>query len=154
MITSTTAPSSAPMLGWMQARPARLHELLGEATAHRLRLQFGDAASMDLALRDMVERRLRIGAWHRAFLRALGEALGPDLADAGATLARMSAHQAALADTSFAMDRRAKEVEIARRGPDAIDDPAAVNRIGQSAALHAHTRSRVEALAATRPREG
>ena len=61
----------------------------------------------------------------------------------------MAERQTQLADTIFAMDRRAKEAEIARGGPDAVADPAVVNRIGQAAMLQAHTRFLVEALAAT-----
>jgi hypothetical protein len=47
------------------------------------------------------------------------------------------------------MDRRAKEGEIVRRGPDAVDDPDVVNRFGQAAMLQAHMRFLVEAIAAT-----
>jgi hypothetical protein len=65
----------------------------------------------------------------------------------------MADHQTLLADTIFAMDRRAKELEISRGGPDAVADAKVVNRIGQAAALHAHTRFLVDALAAT-PIEG
>jgi hypothetical protein len=49
------------------------------------------------------------------------------------------------------MDRRAKEIEISRGGPDAVADPAVSNRIGQAATLHAHTRFLVEALARCLP---
>ncbi len=47
------------------------------------------------------------------------------------------------------MDRRAKEAEIARRGPQAVDDAALVNQIGQAAMLQAHVRFLVEAIATT-----
>ncbi len=60
----------------------------------------------------------------------------------------MGERQTQLADTIFAMDRRAKEGEIARGGPDAVASPEVVNRIGQAAMLHAHTRFLVEGLAA------
>jgi hypothetical protein len=46
------------------------------------------------------------------------------------------------------MDRRAKQAELERGGPDAIADPGVVNRIGQAAMLQAHTRFLVEGLAA------
>jgi hypothetical protein len=80
-------------------------ELVRQATAHELRLQFGPPEPM-------------------------------------------------LADTIFAMDRRAEEAEISRGGPDAVADRAVVNRIGQAASLHAHTRFLVDALAATLPLDG
>jgi hypothetical protein len=127
-------------------------DLIGAAAAHELRLQFGDAAAEDHALGEMVERRIRIDAWQRVFLRALEDALGPEAIAADATLAWMSERQTMLADTIFAMDRRAKQVEIARGGADAVADTATVNRIGQAAALHAHTRFLVDALAATLPK--
>jgi hypothetical protein len=60
----------------------------------------------------------------------------------------MSDHQTLLADTIFAFDRRAKQAELARGGPDAIADPAVVNRIGQAATLQGSMRFLVEALAA------
>ena len=59
----------------------------------------------------------------------------------------MGDRQTRLAGTIFAMDRRAKEGELERGGPDAIADAGVVNRIGQAAMLHAHTRFLVEALA-------
>ena len=59
----------------------------------------------------------------------------------------MGERQTQLADTIFAMDRRAKEGEMARGGPDAVANPEVVNRIGQAAMLQAHTRFLVEALA-------
>src|SRR5262245_35120995 len=123
--------------------------LVGEATAHELGLQFGDSAPDDPSLRAMVDRRLRIAAWHRVFLRALDEALGPERAAADSALLWMADRQTLLADTIFAMDKRAKQAEIARGGPDAVANPEVVNQIGQAAALQAHTRFLVEALAAT-----
>jgi hypothetical protein len=45
----------------------------------------------------------------------------------------------------------AKEGEITRRGPEAVDDPVLVNQIGQAAMLQAHMRFLVEAVAATLP---
>ena len=60
-----------------------------------------------------------------------------------------AARQTMLADAIFAMDKRAKQAEISRGGPDAVADPDVVNRIGQAAALQAHTRFLVEALADT-----
>ena len=50
---------------------------------------------------------------------------GPRAGAAGggpAALAWMGERQVQLADTIFAMDRRAKEAELARGGPDAIAD--------------------------------
>jgi hypothetical protein len=60
----------------------------------------------------------------------------------------MGRHQELLADTIFAVDRRAKRAELDRGGPDAIASPEVVNRIGQAATIQAHTRFLVEALAA------
>jgi hypothetical protein len=99
------------------------------------------------AIRAMVDRRLRIGAWTRVFLAELDAARSPAAPVADAVLAWMGDRQTQLADTIFAMDRRAKEAEHERGGPDAIADTAVVNRIGQAAMLQAHTRFLVEALA-------
>jgi hypothetical protein len=60
----------------------------------------------------------------------------------------MAEHQAELADTIFAMDRRAKRAELDRGGPDAIASPEVVNRIGQAAVVQAHARFLVKGLAA------
>ena len=72
----------------------------------------------------------------------------PSTPAAPAALEWMAAHQAQLADTIFAMDRRAKQAELDRGGPDAIASPEVVNRIGQAAMVQAHARFLVEALAA------
>jgi len=50
----------------------------------------------------------------------------------------MAAHQTRLADPIFAMDRRAKQMEIDRGGPDAVDSPETANGTGQAAMLQAH----------------
>ena len=127
-------------------------ELLEDAAAHELNLQFGtERAGSDPMLREMIERRLRVQAWSRFFLRLVGEAVADgDFADGAFTW--MGEHQTQLAETIFSMDRRAKEAEIARRGPHAVDDAALVNQIGQAAMLQAHVRFLVEAIAATLPR--
>ena len=121
-------------------------DLVGGATAHELRLQFGESAAADTALGDMTGRRVRLAAWHRVYLEEMEEALGADAFDAGAAKAWMAAHQEVLADTIFAMDRRAKQREIDRGGPDAVASAAVANLIGQAASLHAHTRFLVEAI--------
>lgn len=127
-------------------------ELLEDAAAHELNLQFGaERAGSDPMLRETIERRLRVQAWSRFFLRLVGEAGGDD-GFADAALTWMGDHQTQLAETIFSMDRRAKEAEIARRGPQAVDDAALVNQIGQAAMLQAHVRFLVEAIAATLPR--
>jgi hypothetical protein len=134
----------------LEASEPRLDEELqrvGEATAFELGLQFGEGASEDPSVRSMVDRRVRIGAWTRVFLDDLDEARRPAEPIAGAVLAWMGDRQAQLADTIFAMDRRAKEGEMARGGPDAVASPEVVNRIGQAAMLQAHTRFLVEGLA-------
>jgi hypothetical protein len=140
------------MDGWFVRSEARLDEEMrrvGEAHAHEAGLQFGPAAGEDPTNRAVIERRVRMVAWSRVFLDGVEEALGP----AGAGLADrsthwMSDHQTLLADTIFAFDRRAKQAELARGGPDAIADPAVVNRIGQAATLQGSMRFLVEALAA------
>ena len=127
-------------------------ELLEDAAAHELDLQFGaEATAHDPAMREMIERRLRVQAWSRFFVRLVGDAVeNDDFADAA--FAWMGEHQTELATTIFSMDRRAKEAEIARRGPQAVDDAALVNQIGQAAMLQAHVRFLVEAIAMTLPR--
>jgi len=121
-------------------------DLVGAATAHELRLQFGSSAAKDEALGAMAARRVRIAAWHRVFVDELAEALGDDVFDAEATHSWMSANQVVLADTIFAMDRKAKQREIDLGGPDAVGSAAVANRIGQAATLHAHTRYLVDAV--------
>ena len=120
---------------------------VGEATAFELGLQFGDSASEDPSVRAMVDRRVRIAAWLRVFLDGLDEARRPATPVAASVLVWMGSRQTQLADTIFSMDRRAKEGEMARGGPDAVASPEVVNRIGQAAVLQAHTRFLVEALA-------
>ena len=127
-------------------------ELLEDAAAHELNLQFGaERAGSDPMLRETIERRLRVQAWSRFFLRLVEEAADDD-SFADAALTWMGDHQTQLAETIFSMDRRAKEAEIARSGPQAVDDPALVNQIGQAAMLQAHVRFLVEAIAVTMPR--
>lgn len=134
----------------LAAREARVDEemrVVGEAHAFEVSLQFGDEAADDPSVRGMLDRRVRIAAWTRVFLAGLDEARAPAAPVAGAVLAWMGDRQVQLADTIFAMDRRAKEQEIARGGPDAVANPEVVNRIGQAAMLQAHTRFLVEGLA-------
>lgn len=120
---------------------------LGEATAFELGLQFGDEAGEDPSVRAMIDRRIRIGAWTRVFLEALDDARPAAKPIRDGVLAWMAERQDDLADTIFSMDRRAKQIEIERGGPDAVATPDAANRIGQAAMLQAHTRFLVEALA-------
>lgn len=129
-------------------------ERVGEAAAVEAGFQFGPAAGEDPALRPHLERTVRIEAWTRAFLRALDEALPPARAVADAAIAWMADNQRRLADMIFAMDRRAKEAERARGGPDAIASAEAVNRIGHAVVLQARTRFLVEAIAGTLGRSG
>ena len=121
---------------------------IGEATAFELDLQFGDEVAEDPGIHTMIDRRVRIAAWTRVFLEALDDARDGEPPVTTAVLAWMGERQTQLADTIFAMDRRAKEGEIARGGPDAVASPEVVNQIGQAAMLHAHTRFLVEGLAA------
>lgn len=126
--------------------------MLADAAAHELDLQFGHGqANNDPSVREVARRGLRVQAWTRVFLHRLGEAVGHRGLSA-ATLEWMGARQDDLAALIFAMDRRAKEGEIARRGAEAVNDPDVVNRIGQAAMLQAHVRFLVEAIAATLPR--
>jgi hypothetical protein len=125
---------------------------VGGGAAFEARLQFGEEAAEDPSMRDMLARRVRVGAWCRVFLAELDTALGGGVA--GPATAWMATRQAQLADTIFAMDRRAKQAEIERGGPDAVGDPATVNRIGQAAMLQAHMRFLVEALADALGRRG
>jgi len=122
---------------------------VGEGAAFEVERQFGPGAGEDPSVQSMVVRRVRIHAWTRVFLRALDATRAPARPVAPAALGWMAERQDTLADTIFAIDRRAKEQEIARGGPDAVASPEAVNRIGQAATLQAHVRFLVEALAAT-----
>jgi hypothetical protein len=159
-LAATSAPAarerleafSAELPTLFEASEPRLDDELqrvGEATAFELGLQFGDSASDDPSVRSMVDRRVRIAAWTRVFLEGIDETRPPPSPVAGAVLEWMGDRQTQLADTIFAMDRRAKEGEMARGGPDAVANPEVVNRIGQAAMLQAHTRFLVEALAET-----
>jgi hypothetical protein len=157
-LAANAAPAAAPALEDFAASLPRLLaerealvdenlQRIGEATALELGLQFGDAAVDDPGIRSMIDRRMRIAAWTRVFLDGLDEARPGQEPVAGLVLAWMGERQVQLADTIFAMDRRAKEGELARGGPDAIASPEVVNRIGQAAMLQAHTRFLVEGIA-------
>ena len=158
-LAANAAPAAAPTL---ERFAARLPELLaaregevdrqirrvGEAHAFEVDLQFGAEAQEDPSIHSMLDRRVRVAAWTRVFLDALDEAREPDDPIAPGVLEWMGERQVRLADTIFAMDRRAKQAEIDRAGPDAVASPVVVNRIGQAAMLQAHTRFLVEGLAA------
>lgn len=124
-------------------------ERVGHAMAIEAKLQFGDSAGEDPELQPHLDRTVRIEAWSRAFLRMLDEALPPGRAVADDTIAWMTENQVKLANVIFAMDRRAKQAEVARGGPDAIASADAVNRIGHAVVMQARTRFLVEALATT-----
>lgn len=130
------------------------HELLDRAldrvagaVALEVNLQFGDEGADDPTLRKVVERRMRVVAWHRFFLELLDESVGTT--NAPAAIAWMSEHQGRLGDLIFATDRGAKEAVRAREGAIALDDIVRVNQIGQAAMLQAYSRFLVEAIAAT-----
>lgn len=129
-------------------RMAAETDRVGDATAFELERQFGPEVVQDVSLQTVADRRVRIAAWTAVFLDEIDAARGgaPVREEAQAWMAARQEH---LANTIFAMDRRAKEAEIARGGPSAVDDPDMVNRIGQSAMLQAHVRFLVEALAET-----
>ncbi len=122
---------------------------VGEAHAFEVDLQFGAEAREDPGMRAMLDRRVRVAAWTRVFLDALDAAREGREPVAPRALAWMGERQTRLADTIFAMDRRAKQGEMERGGPDAVASPEVVNRIGQAAMLQAHSRFLVEALAET-----
>ena len=158
-LAANGSPSSEDALtGFAEGVPDALHaredevddqiKRIGEATAFELDLQFGDEVADDPGIHSMIDRRVRIAAWTRVFLEALDDARDGEPPIATGVLAWMGERQTQLADTIFAMDRRAKEGEIARGGPDAVASPEVVNQIGQAAMLHAHTRFLVEGLAA------
>lgn len=121
-------------------------ERVGEAHAFEVSRQFGMDAGEDPAMRAVIERRVRMGAWLRVFLRELDRdgVVPPEVVPAAMTW--MADNQVRLADTIFAMDRAAKQAELERGGPDAIAATDAVNRIGQAASVQAHVRFLVEAL--------
>jgi hypothetical protein len=158
-LAATAAPAAAPALeafardlpALLAASEDRVDEEMGrvgEAHAFEAALQFGDHAGEDPGMRAVLDRRVRVAAWTRVFLAALDAARAPAEPVAPAVLAWMAEHQAGLADTIFAMDRRAKRAELDRGGPDAIASPEVVNRIGQAAVVQAHARFLVEGLAA------
>ena len=157
-LAANAAPAAAPALeafaaglpAQLAAREPQVNAEIrrgGEAAAFEVDLQFGDEAADDPSVHAMVNRRVRIGAWTRVFLAELDAARAPAAPIAEPVLAWMGERQVQLADTIFAMDRRAKEGELERGGPDAIADADVVNRIGQAAMLQAHTRFLVEAIA-------
>lgn len=119
----------------------------GEAHAFEAEKQFGADAGNDPSNRAVLDRRVRVGGWIQVFLAALDETCAPDEPISPAVNEWMHDRQVQLADTIFAMDRRAKEAEIARGNDTAVNDPDTVNQIGQATMLQAHMRFLVEALA-------
>jgi hypothetical protein len=105
------------------------HQLakVGDAAAFEVELQFGKAGNEDPLVRKVIERRMRVNAWHRFFLGLLDEAVGTD--HTAATIAWFADNQVRLGDLIFATDR-------------------AANLIGQAATLQAHSRFLVEAIGA------
>jgi hypothetical protein len=154
-LSAHAAPGDDGLAGFGGRLPALLGErehlyaeqlaALGEAHAFEAGKQFGDVAQEDPSNQQVIERRVRMGAWLRVFLDALDS-----VRDAAPVSGRvnewMAARQTDLANLIFTMDRQAKEAERARGGEQAIADPDAVNRIGQAATVRAHSRFLVEAL--------
>ena len=120
---------------------------VGEADAFEAELQFGQGSGEDPAMPGLLDRRVRLAAWTRVFLAALDEARAPAAPAAPAVLEWMAGHQDRLADTIFAMDRRAKQAELDRGGPDAIASPRWSTASGRPRRSRP-TRFLVEALAA------
>jgi hypothetical protein len=158
-LAATAAPGERGLAAFADALPGALAaaegermaeetDRVGDAVAFELERQFGPDVVDDASIQSVADRRVRIAAWTGVFLDELDRARGGRPVR-GAALAWMGERQERLANTIFAMDRRAKEAEIARGGPSAVDDPDMVNRIGQSAMLQAHVRFLVEALADT-----
>lgn len=155
-LASALPPEVAPAVRTLAADlPVRLGEEEVEAEMHAVQaavvseaaIQFGASAGDDPSLQPHLDRTVRIEAWGRAFLRALDDALPPDMALADRAIAWMADNQVRLANTIFAMDRRAKQGEVARGGADAIASADSVNRIGHAVVLQARTRFLVEAIA-------
>jgi len=116
-----------------------------ELAEAELELQFGAGAAEDPTARALLDRRVRLGALRGRFLERLDQAVGDGVGEA--TEAWSRDHELRLAALIYAMDRRAKQAETARGGPDAVGDMATVNRIGQAATLQAHVRFLVEGVA-------
>lgn len=121
---------------------------LGEAHAFEAGKQFGREAGDDPSNQVVVERRVRLNAWIAVFLDAL-DAVRTGDPIAAATAEWMAERQTDLANLIFTMDRRAKEIRRDREGEASISDPDAVNRIGQTVVMQAHSRFVVEAICAT-----
>lgn len=122
-------------------------DVIGQATVFEAEKQFGSTSHEDPGFVDTLDRRVRVNAWMRLFLGLL-DAASPDRPPLAApALAWMAHNQGYLADTIFSMDRRAKELEMSRGGPDAVADAEVVNRIGQATMLQSHVRFLVEAIA-------
>ena len=127
----------------------RLDEQLakvGNAAAFEVELQFGESGNEDPLVRKVIERRMRINAWHRFFLSLLDDAVGAD--HTAASIAWFAGNQVRLGDLIFATDRAAKQAIAAREGQEALGDSDRVNLIGQAATLQAHSRFLVEAIGA------
>lgn len=122
---------------------------LGEAHAHIAQSQFGDGAGDDPLNREVIDRRVRINAWIRVFVDALDAARAPAEPVGPAINSWMHGEERRLANTIFAMDRRAKEVEIERGNQSAVDDAGTSNTIGRAAMVQAHMRFLVEAIGET-----
>lgn len=123
---------------------------LGEAHAFTAASQFGEDAGEDPVNREVIDRRVRINSWMRLFLDTLDEARSPAEPWAPAVNAWMHQEQDRLANTIFAMDRRAKQAEIDRGNQSAIDDADTSNLIGRAAVIQAHMRFLVEAIGVVR----
>lgn len=121
---------------------------VGEAHAFEVERQFGGDAGTDPNMRSMIDRRVRIGAWLRAFLLEIDDARVMPEPIAPRAFEWMAAHQQRLGDTIFAMDRAAKQAEMQRHGAEVVDDPAVVRRIGRAAMVQGHMRFLVEAITA------
>jgi hypothetical protein len=157
-LRETSAPRLAGALGgfpegldaWFTQEQPRYDAHLARAEgaiALEQHLQFGTTPGHDPSLDAGAERRMRLGAWVVLFAEGLEAHLGP-AADglAAATLAWMHERQRELARLIVAMDRHVK----ARLEPGAgARDPAALDHLGQTAAVRAHLRHLVEALEAT-----
>jgi hypothetical protein len=149
-------PTRAPLAAFAEGLPTALRAAGPASDAHATRarelaeaeieLQFGAGAADDPTTRTLLERRVRFGALRGRFLEQLDRAVGDGVAEA--TEAWSQQHEVRLAGLIYAMDRRAKQAETERGGPDAVGDMATVNRIGQAATLQASVRFLLEGVVA------
>lgn len=138
--------------GWLAEAGEELldqHLAIAEgAMALEEHLQFGVSPGTDPALDAGLERRARIGGWTRIVLLGLEGHLGPAWDGLEAqTLTRLGSQHRELGRLIVALDREARAA--ARRASGGAPDLDTEDMVGQVAALQAHVRITLEALAAS-----